>query len=70
MSEIEDARSCLYFYEEKGDITRYVGWHRLREELLVKRPEIVAAVDALTVAERTLTAVLKTWVDEAEDDEE
>ena len=70
MSDIEDARMCVYFYEGYGDVTRYADWPEVRGRLLVERPEVVAAVDALRVAERTLTAVLKNWEDEAEDDEE
>ena len=70
MSDAEDARMCVYFYEAKGDVTHYVEWPKIRERLLTERPEVVAAVDALVVAERTLTAVLNNWEITAEDDEE
>lgn len=57
-----DARMCLYFYEEKGSVENSAEWPRIRSELLQERPEIVAAVDNLKIAERTLTALLQDWI--------
>lgn len=56
-----DARMCLYFHEERGDLENSAEWPRIRAELLQERPEIVAAVEGLRIAERTLIALLRDW---------
>jgi len=62
--DTQDARMCRYYYTEKGNVENYAEWPRIRERLLTERPEVVAAVDALKVAERTLKIMLIAWEDD------
>lgn len=48
-----------YFAFEKGDATRWVNWLEVKPRVAHFYPEVIAAIDALTVAERTLKAVIK-----------
>ena len=64
-NELHEARTCKYFWEQKGDVESYVHWDKIKQELKATRPEVVAAVDALNIAKRTLTAVLNHWEDQA-----
>jgi len=60
--DLEQAMDMLlYFWTEKGDVTRYTKWGELEfmDMLRRERPEVIVAVEQLRVAERTLTAVLE-----------
>jgi hypothetical protein len=48
----------VYFWEEKGDVTRYCEWERMQPELQRKYPEIIKAWNDYLASRRTLTAVL------------
>ena len=58
--ELEGEVATLrYFWQEKGDVTRYVGWEELRPVLRERRPEIVKAWDDYVESKRRLSAVLR-----------
>jgi len=55
----EDMQSLRYFYEEKGDMTRWTGWDDALPALKEYHPELLEAMRQLDIAERTLTAILR-----------
>lgn len=54
-----DLEMVRYFLEEKGDVTRWIRWEEKKPLFAKHFPELIAALDALNVAERTLRAVVK-----------
>lgn len=59
-----DRNAIVYFIKEKGDITRWCDWKEKKEEIEKKYPELIAALKNVTIAERTLAAVVKTIEDD------
>lgn len=55
----EDKSSIQYFWEEKGDLTRWTGWKEKLDIIKSEYPELVRAVENLTIAERTISAIVK-----------
>lgn len=53
-----------YFILDKGDVTRWVGWEKARPTFRRLHPELLAALEQLTIAERTLKAVVNALPDE------
>ena len=49
-----DLGSIRYFWEEKGDVTRYCDWERCKADF----PEIEKAWNDFKLAERVLDAVI------------
>lgn len=48
-----------YFWTEKGDVERYVGWKELQPVLAARRPDILKAWNDHKAAEMILSAVLE-----------
>jgi len=67
--QIEDLRSMQYFHKEKGDITRFCDWEKLKPLVRLEYPEVIAAMAALKVAERTLDAAIYNMVEQGENKE-
>lgn len=58
--EIEEAVSMVkYFWNHKGDITRWVGWQKWEPWFRKNRPEITDAYDRYISAVRTLNKLLE-----------
>jgi len=55
----EDLDMVRYFWEEKGDVTRWVQWKEKLPLLRKQYPELVDAVDRYRIAVLTLSAVIK-----------
>lgn len=55
----DDMESVKYFLLDRGDVTRWTGWEKSKPEFQREYPEFIAALDQLTIAERTLRAVAK-----------
>lgn len=54
----EEIGALKYFWQEKGDVTRYVGWKQLQPKLAEHHPEVLAALSNLKVAYKTVSAVI------------
>ncbi len=54
----EDRRMISYFINHKGDITRWTGWENKKAQVQEEYPELIAALNAVEVAERTLEAIV------------
>jgi hypothetical protein len=65
----EDARSLQYFHEEKGDMRRCTIFNEVRHILQRDYPEVLAALQQVEVANRTLDAVVRQMAARAEEDE-
>lgn len=59
----DDLWQLRWFWEDKGDFTRYCRWEEIEAELERTHPEITQARRNLIAARRTLTAVLKAATD-------
>lgn len=62
---VEDARTLRYYHEEKR-IDRCSTWSVKQAAIERDFPEVVAAVKAVEMAERTLDAVVKSMTDKVE----
>ena len=62
----EHARSLQYFHEDKGDITRYVHWDKLKPLLGRKHPELLQALHDKELLESHITKLLEDLVASAE----
>ena len=60
----EDRRNLNYFYFEKDDITRWAYWDERKADFREEYPELIAAMDNLVIAQRTLTAVVEKIIGE------
>lgn len=56
-----------YFYEEKGDMTRYCDYEECLPALEAYHPEVLHALQQLVIAERTLTTLVEA-LEEPDDD--
>lgn len=63
----EDLLMLRYFWQEKGDLTRYVRWEALVPVLERERPEVIAAHRNLIEARRTLDAIIDALPTDASD---
>jgi hypothetical protein len=64
---VEDMRSLIYFYREKGDLTRHVDYAEMRRNLEPHYPDFFKAWDLLKSAERTMDIETR-LLDEAADE--
>ena len=55
----EDKSLIRYFWEEKGDITRFGSWEKVKPALRREFPEILKAWEDLNTAKRTLSRLVK-----------
>lgn len=55
MSKQEEAQMLRYFWEEKGDVTRYIGW----EDAIEQFPKIKRAWQKYEAAKQKLSRVLR-----------
>lgn len=55
----DDVNMITYFWQEKHDVTRWSSWEERKEAIRKSRPELVAAVENLTIAQRTLSALVR-----------
>ena len=56
----EDDKSCIYYYIKEKDITCWGEWKDKKAEIKREYPELVAALENLKAAKRTLDAVMHT----------
>lgn len=61
----EDLRWINYFWQQKGDHTRYVNWEAIEDDFKQRFPEVIDAVKHLEGAERAVGRAMKTLDDEA-----
>ena len=55
----DDLNMIAYFILERGNITRWSQWEERKPVIAKEFPELLAALDALTVAERTVRAIVQ-----------
>jgi hypothetical protein len=55
----EDYRMVMYFYLEKGDVTRWCSWEDKQDLFKEKHPELLHAFKQVEIAEKTLNAVIE-----------
>lgn len=60
----EDKSDIVYFWQEKGDLTRWCGWERAKPAVAQEYPEIIKAWEDYRAAVRTLNIVVKHLADE------
>ena len=63
-----DVRTVIYFIQEKGDINRWTEWDKKKKAIAAKYPHLIEAIERVSVAERTLAAVLKDIEQDSYDD--
>ena len=56
----EDRAMIAYFITEKGDVTRWCEWDEKKAQVEKEMPELIEALKRLDIAERTLSAIVKT----------
>lgn len=54
-----DLRSLVYYWQEKGDITRWVSWEEKKPLIKARFPEIVDALERFKSAEKTLDILIQ-----------
>jgi len=54
-----DKNMICYFIQEKGDITRWCDWEKRKTDIAIERPELIAAINNLEIAKRTLSAIVE-----------
>lgn len=57
----DDLNMIAYFILERGDITRWSQWEERKPVIVKEFPELLAALDALTVAEQTVRSIVQKW---------
>ena len=63
----EDANMLRYFYEEKGDVTRYTGYEKLKDQL-DDEYGLNHYLITIELAKRNLEMILRKIVEESTDD--
>lgn len=61
----EDIEMISYFLVDRGDITRWVYWEERKPIITKEFPELIAAINALEIAENTLNRIARNIVDNA-----
>ena len=64
----DDLHSIRYFWEEKGDPTRWVGWERTKPDLLKEHPQILWAWENYLETRRCLTEKIRSAISNSEED--
>ncbi|MHA1676473.1 MAG: hypothetical protein ACTSU6_04775 [Candidatus Njordarchaeales archaeon] len=59
-----DYSSLQYFYEDKGDVTRWGDWEEQKLLIAVKHPEIIIALSNLDGYQRAADLIIKTICEE------
>lgn len=59
----DDIRMIDYFLNEKNDIERWSSWAARKPDIEAEYPEFIAALKQLEIAEKTLSAVAKSMID-------
>jgi hypothetical protein len=54
-----DRQMIAYFAGERGDIERWSSWDDRKDDIGLEYPELISALKALLVAERTLAAIVR-----------
>jgi hypothetical protein len=60
-----DKNMIDYFLNEMGDIERWSSWDDRKPDIAAEYPELIAALDQLKIAKRTLSAVARAFLDDA-----
>ena len=63
----DDLHSLRYFWEEKGDITRWVGWESKKAEIGKEHPQILWAWENYLETRRCLTEKIRSAVSNSEE---
>ncbi len=53
-----DKSMICYFIQEKGDINRWSSWEERKADIGAEYPELIAALNNLIIAKRTLNAIV------------
>lgn len=60
----EDKSDIVYFWREKGDLTRLCSWERIKPALAREYPEVLKAWEDYRTSIRTLNAVIRNLEDQ------
>lgn len=55
----EHLRMLEYFWEEKGDVTRYSGWDEFKPILAERRPDLALVIENFIKAEKAMNAAMR-----------
>lgn len=61
-----DYNMIRYFIEYKDDVERYIGWEREKAQVAIEKPELIAALMQVRLANLALKAIVDTLPSEAE----
>lgn len=53
-----DIHSIEYFFNTKGDVTCWASWEERKPAIEAELPELVRAIENLTIAEKTLSRIV------------
>jgi len=62
----DDKRVLLYFYREKGDVTRACSWPKIRAQLEAEAPHILRMMEEKERLEARIDAAIDTFCEEDE----
>lgn len=54
-----DLAMLRYFHENRGDMTRYVGWEEIKDDFKARYPHVFDAWERHASAERTLDILIQ-----------
>lgn len=60
-----DINMIDYFLLDRGDIERWSSWEKRKAVISREFPELIAAIDAASIAEKTLDRIARSIVDDA-----
>ena len=60
----EDVAMVDYFYNERGDVTRWGSWAQRKPDIKKEYPELIEALDAIEKNERQVKRIIKYMEDE------
>lgn len=62
----QDKAMIVYFWEEKGDLTRWCGWEEKKPLIEAEFPELIKALKDFEVAEKMISLVVRSINDGVE----
>ena len=54
-----DWLSICYFWQDKGDVTRWAGWETHKDEIGTKYPELVFAISQKKIFDDIIDAIVE-----------
>ena len=58
MIDDEEINTIQYFWQDKGDLSRYAGWEKLQPILQVECPELLLAWNQYKIYERIIDRIV------------